>query len=359
MSTSAQRPRRVRDVVATVGLVGLATGLGLLVRPHLAEADFVMLYLLAIVTAATRFGRGPALVASALSVLAFDFFFVTPHLTFEFSEQRHLLTFITMFVVGLIISALAEAARTAARKAQTEELRSSILSAVSHDLRTPLAAITGAATTLRERWPGLEPSQREELVGAICDEAERLERLVGNLLDMSRLEAGVLELKREWVPLEEMVGVALERLEVPLRHRRVSVALPEALPLVSVDAVLLEQVFVNLLENAVKYTPADAALWLSARALDGAVEVTLDDAGPGLPPGTEQRIFEKFYRASPERGSGAGLGLAIARGIVEAHGGTLTAGPSPQGGARFTLTLPLPGEAPVVPAEQEPGRSPA
>lgn len=337
--------------------MALATGLGLLARGHFAEPDFVMLYLLAIVTAATRFGRGPALVASALSVLGYDFFFVTPHFTFAVADQRHLLTFITMFVVGLFISALAEAARTAARKAQTEELRSSILSAVSHDLRTPLAAITGAASTLRERWDGLAPPQRDELVGAICDEAERLERLVGNLLDMSRLEAGVVVLEREWVPLEELLGVALEQLEGPLKGRVVHTELPPELPLVSGDAVLVEQVFVNLLENAVKYTPAGTPLWLGARALPGAVEVTLDDAGPGLPKGAEQRVFEKFYRATPGRGSGAGLGLAIARGIVEAHGGTLTAGSSPRGGARFTLRLPLPGDAPVVPTEPEPGRS--
>ncbi len=333
--------------------MALATALGLLARSQFAQPDFVMLYLLAIVAAATRFGRLAALVTSALSVLAYDFFFVTPHFTFAVDDQRHVLTFLTLFVTGLVIGALADSARAATRRAHVEELRSSILSAVSHDLRTPLAAITGAATTLRDRWDSLDPAQRSELAGAVCDEAERLERLVANLLDMSRLESGALELKREWVPLEELVGVALEQLEPALRGRAVRTELPDGLPLLSVDPVLLEQVFVNLLDNAAKYTPAGTALTLSARAVGDRVEVTLDDEGPGLAPGSEARVFEKFVRGGSAAASGAGLGLAICRGIVEAHGGTITAGRSPAGGARFTVSLPQPEAAPAVPVEPE------
>ncbi len=350
MSLEARRTR-ARHVVATAGFVALAAGLGLVGRGHLAEPDFVVLFLVAIATAAIRFGRAPALVASTLSVLAYDFFFVTPHFTFEVADQRHLLTFVALFAAGLTMSALAEAARASARRAQTEEARSSILSAVSHDLRTPLATITGAASTLRDRWRGLDDAQRDELAGAICDEAARLERLVGNLLDMSRLEAGVLELDREWVPLEEVIGVALEQLEGPLAGRSVITSLPAELPMVHVDPLLLEQVFVNLLDNAAKYTPPGSPLRLGARALPGAVEVTLDDEGPGLPPGSEQRIFEKFVRGAGVGGSGAGLGLAIARGVIHAHGGVLRAGRAPGGGARFAFTLPITAVAPDVPRE--------
>jgi two-component system sensor histidine kinase KdpD len=336
--------------VVTTVLIAFATLVSLLAGRHFAEPDVVMIYLLVVVVAATRFGRGPALLASALAVLAYDFFFVTPSFTLAVADERHLVTFATLFIVGLSISALADAARRAARKADTEELRSSLLSAVSHDLRTPLAAITGAATTLRDRSADLQPGQHAELIGAICDEAERLERLVGNLLDMSRLQSGVLEVKREWVPLEEVVGAALAQTERQLETRPVRVELPRGLPLVPVDPVLLEQVFCNLLDNAARYTPAGAAVTISARAVERAVEVNVDDAGPGLEPGSEARVFEKFYRG-PVKSPGAGLGLAICRGVIEAHGGTLRAGRSPLGGARFTLTLPLVGQPPPVPQE--------
>lgn len=352
MSAPAHRRALARDLAISVGLVALATGLSLLARQHLAEPDVVMLYLLAVVVAAARFGRAAALASSALSVLAYDFFFVAPNFTLAVADERHLLTFAALFIVGLAISALADAARNAALKAHTEELRSSLLSSVSHDLRTPLAAITGAATTLRANAATLGPGQREELVAAIIEEAERLERLVGNLLDMSRLQSGHLEVKREWVPLEEVIGAALAQLEPRLGARPVRTTLPDDLPLVSVDPVLLEQVFCNLLDNAARYTPPGTAVTIGARRLPGAVEVTVDDEGPGLAPGSEAKVFEKFYRAHAEQ-PGAGLGLAICRGVVEAHRGTIHAGRSPAGGARFTLTLPLVGTPPAVPHERE------
>ena len=336
----------------TALLIALATSLGWVLKGHFSEADVVMLYLLSVVVAATRFGRGPALLASALSVLAFDFFFVTPHFTFAVADSRHLVTFATLFIVGLSIGALADAHRKATLKAHTEEVRSSLLSSVSHDLRTPLAAITGAATTLRDRSSDLLPAQRGELIGAICDEAERLERLVSNLLDMSRLQSDSLSVKREWVPVEEVVGAALTQLEKQLGTRPVHVELPRTLPLVAVDPLLLEQALCNLLDNADKHTPPGAQVTLSAHALPKAVELHVDDAGPGLEPGTEQKVFEKFYRGKTAGGRGAGLGLAICRGVAEAHGGTLTASRAPLGGARFTLTLPIVGEPPAMPREQ-------
>lgn len=342
-----------RSVLITVGLIALATALGHVGRDHFAAPDVVMLYLLVVVVAATRFGRRPALVASALSVLAYDFFFVTPNFSFGVEDERHLLTFATLFIVSLSIGALAETARSSALKARTEELRSSLLSAVSHDLRTPLAAITGAATTLKGQLTTLAPETRDELIDAIVVEAERLERLVANLLEMSRLQSGVVPVKRDWVPLEEVIGAALGFVEDQLGGRPVRTVLPPDLPLVPVDPVLLEQVFRNLLDNAAKYTPAGSAVELAARKLDGLIEVTIDDEGPGLPPGSEEKIFEKFHRGVHPGVPGAGLGLAISRGIVSAHGGTLVASRSPRGGARFTLTLPLLGGAPVVPHEQE------
>ncbi len=175
-------------------------------------------------------------------------------------SQHFLEAFVRQAALALERARLAEEAKAAALRARTEEMRSSLLSAVSHDLRTPLAAITGAATSLRDGSAVIAAGERAELLATICEEAERLERLVGNLLDMTRLESGSVEVKREWVPLEEIVGAALTRLESALQERPITIDLPADLPLVSVDPVLLEQVFVNLLENAVKYTPAGSAI---------------------------------------------------------------------------------------------------
>jgi two-component system, OmpR family, sensor histidine kinase KdpD len=246
---------------------------------------------------------------------------------------------------------LAEDARAAALRAKTEEMRSSLLSAVSHDLRTPLATITGSATVLRDSPTALDDQTRSDLLDSICEQAERLEKLVANLLDMTRLESGAIGLKREWVPLDEIVGSALTRLEKELGSRPVHVQLPDPIALVSVDPVLFEQVFVNLFENALKYTPAGSPITVRARSEERHIVVEVLDSGPGIPPGSEIRIFEKFYRSSRVGISGAGLGLAICKGIVEAHGGTLSAENRPEGGAQFSMTLPVVDDVPPMALE--------
>jgi K+-sensing histidine kinase KdpD len=341
--------RRGRSYLWTIALIALVTVIGLPLRGYLADPDLVMLYLVAIGAAAARFGRRPSVVASALSVLAYDFFYVVPFHTFRIADQHYVLTFAMMFAVGLITSGIA----LRVRRGEVEAMRSALLSAVSHDLRTPLAAITGAATALRDASADLTPAQRDELTSAICEEAERMERLVGNLLDMTRVEAGALRVARDWVPLEEVVGSALARLERPLAGREVVTALPPTLPLVSVDPVLFEQVFVNLIENATKYTPPGTPIEVSARVAHGAVEVDVADRGPGLPAGAE-RLFEKFARGPHGGVPGAGLGLAICRGIVAAHDGTLTGEARDGGGARFRIRLPLAGGPAAPPGEERP-----
>ncbi len=230
-------------------------------------------------------------------------------------------------------------------------MRSAILSSVSHDLRTPLATITGAAGSLLDKRESLTGSARDELVRSIYDEANRLERLVKNLLDMTRLEAGALRLHKQRHPLDEVVGAALSRLERRLADYDVRVSVPPDLPLVQVDAELIQQVLVNLIENAVKFSPAKGVIELSASASGTAVLVEVADRGPGLPPGQEERVFDKFYRAGPPREGGAGLGLAICRGIVEAHEGRIWAENRPGGGARLLFTLPLEASRPRVEPE--------
>jgi two-component system sensor histidine kinase KdpD len=245
---------------------------------------------------------------------------------------------------------LAERAQREQVQVEAERLRTALLSSLSHDMRTPLGAITGAASSLLadgDAGGALAEPTRRGLLKSILAESERMNRLIGNLLDMIRLESGALEPQRDWQPLEEVVGVALIRLEERLREHPVEVRLPPDLPLVLLDGLLIEQVFVNLLENAVKYTPAGTPLEISASVQDGAIVVDVADRGPGFPPGEEGRLFDKFYRVPGAAvAGGVGLGLTICRGVVTAHGGRIWAENRAGGGAAFHFTLPLVGTPP-------------
>jgi two-component system sensor histidine kinase KdpD len=264
-------------------------------------------------------------------------------------DQFHLLEAVASQTAAALERArLAEEAQRAQVDVETERLRNALLSSVSHDLRTPLAAITGAASTLIEDDADLCSGTRRELTEMIYEEAERLNRLVRNLLDMTRIQAGVVRVAREWHPVEELIGAALSRLEPRLRGRRVVTRMPEALPLVPLDGVLIEQVLVNLVENAIKYAP-EGVIELSAHSDDSSVTVEVLDRGPGLPRGEEERIFDKFHRVEAQgRASGVGLGLTVCRGIVAAHGGRIWAENRPGGGAAFRFTLPLGDEPPPM-----------
>jgi two-component system sensor histidine kinase KdpD len=268
------------------------------------------------------------------------------------AERRQLETFVNQTALALERCRLADEAQAARVAVETERLRTSLLTSVSHDLRTPLTAITGAATTLLSAGERLDRRTRTELLETVRDEADRLNRLVQNLLEMTRLESGALRVQRDWHPLEEVVGAALGRLARALGGRKVNVVIPPDVPLVDIDDVLVEQVLVNLLDNAVKYTPPDSAVRILVTAGDGQVTVEVADQGPGLPRGQEERVFEKFHRATVDGGRGTGLGLAICRGIVQAHGGRIWAQNLPEGGVAFLFTLPL-GEAPpaAMPAD--------
>lgn len=477
--------------------------------PAISRANLMMAYLLGIIFVSTRYGRGPSILASILSVAAFDFFFVDPFLTFSVSDTQYLLTFAAMLVLALVISTLATRMQQQAQAAQererhtaalyalsrdlastrgahnllaaairhttetfdaqvsiltpneqhrltiqtsdtqassqpadedgvarwvydhgetaglgthtlagadalylplnasqktlgvmrvqphqerqllepeqfhlleafvnqtalalerahlardaehakvqieTERMRSSLLSSVSHDLRTPLATITGATTTLLDESAPLDPITRRDLTQAIAEEAERLNRLVRNLLDMTRLESGTVIVQKEWQLLEEVIGAALTRLDSQLQDRPLDMTIPPDLPLVPMDVVLIEQALVNVLENALKYTPAASPISIIARADGATVTVDIADRGPGLAPGTEMQVFDKFYRTNPQQSQGVGLGLSIAAAIVQAHAGTLQALQRPDGGAMFRFTLPVGGTPPAVESDAD------
>ena len=486
----------------------MATAVAWLMFPYFASANLIMMYLIAVIGIAIRWGRGPSVLASILSVASFDFFFVPPYFSFTVTDIQYLLTFGVMLVVALLTSGLAVRIRQQAElaryrehrtgvlyslsrdlathrgtgtlaqlaakhlrdvfdaqvaifvadtdkrvqlqrgellffelepkesgvaqwvydhneraglgtdtlpgasalylplvcstgpigvialrpkdtallldpdqlhlleslanqvalalertrlsdeaeqahvRAETERMRNAILSSVSHDLRTPLASITGAASSLVEGQGELSAVDRQDLARSIYLEADRLDRLLKNLLDMMRLEAGTVQLSKHWHPLDEIVGAALGRLEGRLRDHSVNTSLPADLPLVLADGVLLEQVVINLVENAVKYAPPGSPIDLSASASDRGMIVEVADRGPGIAVGEESRIFDKFYRGKFAREGGVGLGLTICRGIVEAHGGRIWAGNRPGGGAIIRFTIPLPDQQPAVDGEQ-------
>jgi two-component system sensor histidine kinase KdpD len=249
---------------------------------------------------------------------------------------------------------LAERSQQTSIEFEAERLRTALLSSLSHDMRTPLASIEGAASTMLQEPEPAAPTRRE-LATTIMQESQRMGRLVANLLDMIRVESGDLQVQKEWQLLSDVVGVALLRTEDQLRDHPVTTHLPPELPLVAVDDVLLEQVFVNLLENAAKHTPPGTPVEISATAGADEVVVQVADRGPGLPAGEEERVFEKFHRAASVPGTGVGLGLAICRGIVTAHGGRIWAENRPGGGAAFRFTIPVVGAPPTILAEDSAG----
>jgi len=499
--------RRWEYLYAVIG-VAIATAVAWAMFPYFGPANLIMMYLMAVTLIAIRLGRGPSVLASLVSVAAFDFFFVPPYLSFNVSDIQYVLTFAIMLIVALVISNLAvrireqaelarhrerrtavlyamsrdlathrgtamltqvavkhlrevfdgqvaifladderrvrlqrgeqlffefdpkesgvaqwvfdhneragsgtdtlpgasalylplvgsagpigvmavrpkdtallldpeqlhlleslvnqvalaiertrlsDEAQQAHVRVETERMRNAILSSVSHDLRTPLAVIIGAASSLLDERSPLNPPDRLELSGSIYREADRLDRLLKNLLDMMRIEAGAVHLNKEWHPMDEIVGAALSRLEERLRHHVVKTIFPPDLPMVEIDGVLLEQVVMNLLENAAKYAPTGSIIELSASAGDREVVVEIADRGQGIPAGEETLIFDKFYRAKPAREGGVGLGLTICRGIIEAHGGRIWAENRTGGGAVFRFAIPLSGEQPPLVMEQ-------
>jgi two-component system sensor histidine kinase KdpD len=350
----------IREYGFAAAAVTLSTVLAFIMFPFFALTNLVMLYLLGTLAVAARGHRGPAAFSAFLSVLCFDFFFVPPRFTLQVSDVQYLWTFIVMFVVAMVISHLTvslreevqaaregeqrsawlmEKAKKAEVESATERLRSALLSSVSHDFRTPLTAIVGSAGALLKKEELLKNPSTRELLENIQSEGERLSRLVQNLLEVTRLESGEVRLNKERYPLEEVVGSALERLEKILGARAVQVDIPESLPLVPVEGILIEQVFINLLENAVRHTPSGSSIDVEARVEGLAVKISIADRGPGLKEGDLERVFEKFYHDSSS--PGAGLGLAICRAIVNAHGGQIFAQNRPGGGAVFSFTLPL------------------
>ena len=339
-----------------IAFCALTTLLALPLRGWLDLANIVMLFLLAVFLVAVHLGRGPAVLTAFLGVAAFDVFFVHPYLSFGVDDAQYLVTFAVMLAVGLVASQQAaqlvertEEAKAREHAIDTEKLRASILSSISHDLRTPLTSLIGLANALEERRAEL-PAGIGETAGIIRDQAHAMHRMVSNLLEMARLQSGRVVLNPQWQPFEDIVGSSLRLLGDLLARRRLAVDLPADLPLVRFDAVLLERVLCNLLENAAKYSPPDAAIRIAACADGGELAVTVCNAGSVFPADRLESLFEPFERGAPEAAvPGTGIGLALCRAILTAHGFAIAA-QNRGGEACVRFTLPL-GSPPAMESE--------
>lgn len=337
----------------------LCTLVGLAMEPRFDIVNIAMVFLLAVVVIALRFSRGAAIFSAAASVAAFDVVFVPPAGTFTVQDVQYLFTFAIMLVVALVISGLMARARreNAAHtalvvEAETERMRSTLLASISHDLRTPLAVMTGASSSLAHTGERLSPDERKALAASIYANAREMSEQVDKVLQMTRLESGSISLERDWASLAEITGSVLSRLSERLSGHRVLVDIPADTPLLHVDAALIEQVFANLLENAAKHTPPGTVVRVRSQAAGGELLVSVEDFGPGLDDRDIGRVFDKFYRRDREGSvAGVGLGLAICRAIVSLHGGTIRAEQMPGGGSAFRFTLPV-GQPPRPPAEE-------
>ena len=267
--------------------------------------------------------------------------------------QRSLLeSFIHQIALVLDRQRLSDADQTAKLLEESERLSKALINSISHELRTPIAAITSAASGLEDLIERDNPPLRRALTGEIREASRRLNRLVGNLLDMTRLESGRMKPRLEWCDVGDLVNVAVRQLEKELGGHRVGISLAPQLPLVKMDFVLMEQVLVNLLLNAALHTPPGTSVQVNASTAAGELVLAVADTGPGIPPEALPQLFDKFFRAPGAPAGGSGLGLSIVKGFVEAHGGRVTAENRAGGGAEFAIHLPL-GKAPSPPEESK------
>lgn len=265
-----------------------------------------------------------------------------PNLPLATDPRRLLESFASQAALAIERAQLAEQARRTQMLEATEKLQAALLNSISHDLRTPLASITGSLSSLQEDSLPLDEATRRSLLENASGEAERLNHLVGNLLDMTRIEAGALQVTEDLCEVQDVVGSALQQMGDRLKGRAVSLDVPATLPLVPMDFVLILQVLINLLDNALKYSPADQPIEIRASVTQDRLELQVADRGIGLPQEDLARIFDKFYRVQRPGGvTGTGLGLTICKGIVEAHGGEIQATNRDGGGTVITVTLPL------------------
>ncbi|HEY2964573.1 MAG TPA: DUF4118 domain-containing protein [Pyrinomonadaceae bacterium] len=365
-----------------VSLLGTGAVTVLLVpfRAHINSTTTALAYLLAVLFVALFWGSGPALLASVVGVLCFNFFFLPPLYTLDIAHSENWIALFAFFTTALAVGQLSARAKRRAEEAerseheierlykelqtaferasqaealkQSERLKSALLDAVTHDLRTPLTSIKASITTLldeaRAREFALDKESRLEMLQVIDEESDRLNRFISGLIDLARIDAGELHLRRQWGAIDEIVSTALARAQPLTQDHEVEVQIDEELPAVRVDERAVSEVVYTLVDNAAKYSPAGTRIKINAGLSAGMIKMAVEDQGEGVPLGLRERVFDKFFRAtrdgdvSTRRPSGTGMGLAIAKGIVEAHEGKIWIESGPDGhGTRVVFTLPI------------------
>jgi two-component system sensor histidine kinase KdpD len=339
----------VKEYVTAILSVAALTLACWLLTPLTGYGSISLIYLLGVLLAGMVLNRGPVLLVAALSALAWNFLFIPPLFTLHIAKLEDALTFATYFIVAITVGSLTAQLKAREHLAaqvqlarESERLRKTLLDCVSHELKTPIAAIGAASQELLRLAPDARnPLILEQLAIEIRHGSHRLNRVVNNLLDMNRLESGVIQPKREWCDVRDLLQSAIEIERESINGRDVRLDVPENIPLALVDHTLIEQAIAKLLANAGSHTPLKLPIEIDAEYKHDQLLISVSDRGPGLSAESADRVFEKFYRGDDRKAGGLGLGLSIARGFVEAHGGKLTAENRDGGGARFMISLPV------------------
>ena len=335
-------------ITAVVGVTALTIACWLL-TPLTGYAAISLIFLLGVLLAGMVLSRGPVLLVAALSALSWNFLFIPPLFTLHIAKIEDALTFAAYFIIAITVGGLTAQLKAREHLAaqvqvaqESERLRKTLLDCVSHELKTPLSAIAAASQELLRQTANVQDSQiLKELADEIRDGSHRLNRVVNNLLDMNRLESGVIRPKREWCDVRELLQSAVDTEHESLNGRDIRLDVPDEIPLALVDHALIEQAVAKLLANAGSHTAPNLPIEVDAEYTNENLLISVSDRGHGIPPESTERLFEKFYRGDDRKTGGLGLGLSIARGLIEAHGGTLTVENRDGGGARFVIKLPV------------------
>lgn len=334
----------IRSYLLAIALTAAVTLLLWALRAEFTPANFSLIYLLAVLVIAVSQGTGPSLLVSLLSFLCFNFFLVRPYYTFHVADPREVLDLLVFFACATITGQLAAYARIQAERAQqsrafqeADRLKTALLHSVSHDLRTPITIIRTSANNLLTLYPSLPEDERADMLRVIDAEANQLDKMVGNLLDISRLQAGALPINASWNSLEEVAADVAARAWQRTQEERIEICFPDAFPLVRFDYGLILQALTNVVDNALRYEPLGRKVEVCGELAGNEPRLVVRNHGPNIPVEEQARLFEPFH---PGAGGNIGLGLAIAKGIVEAQGGRIWVEDTPGGGATFVFALP-------------------
>lgn len=325
------QPSKTKQFLVSVGAVALVVLLGLVINDIVGYRVIALMLMLVVSVLAIFLDIVPVLVAAFLSAVLWNFLFIPPRFTLTVGDAEDRLLFIMYFVIALINGAATYKIREMQKEVRRKEARANavkfyntLFNSLSHELRTPITTIIGATDNLQSLNGNLPEETRKILVNEISVAGLRLNQQVENLLSMSRLESGFLQVKKDWVDLHDLIHKTLNQLEIPLQNFNVAVFIPESFPLCKLDYGLMEQVLFNLVNNAVNHTPQDSKITVQAEMEQEQLVLIVADSGPGFPQQEIDKVFDKFYRLQGSKPGGTGLGLSIARGFVEAHGGTIT-----------------------------------